>query len=123
MILGEAPYGINGSFGSPEKEFSAKFSEVMTKCCCFSLHYSGDNSYLFVNGQDVLKFKANDKNISFSPQICLGSISNGVSTLASREVSLGENIYDFSVNYGAIDKYDKMYFLKKSSIHDSTYSY
>ena len=37
-------FGINGSFGSPEKEFSIYFSKANTKFC-FSLHYDADNSY------------------------------------------------------------------------------
>ena len=28
------------------------------KIFCLSLHYNGDNSYLFVNGKEVTKFKA-----------------------------------------------------------------
>ena len=34
LILGEGPtYGINGSFGSSEKEFSISFSKANTKFC------------------------------------------------------------------------------------------
>ena len=39
-----------------------------------SLHYNGDNSYLFVNGIEQFKFKANDSNI-VANQLCLGNIS------------------------------------------------
>ena len=31
---------------------------VDNKTFCLSLHYNGDNSYLFVNGKEVIKFKA-----------------------------------------------------------------
>ena len=49
MILGEGPTSdINGSLGSPEYKFIIYFSKENTKFC-LSLHYSGGNSYLFVN--------------------------------------------------------------------------
>ena len=41
-----------------------------------SFHYSGDNSYLIVNGKEIYKFKARNKNVNFPTQIWLGSISN-----------------------------------------------
>ena len=38
LILGEGPtFGINGSFGPPEKKFSINFSKANTKFC-LSLH-------------------------------------------------------------------------------------
>ena len=47
LVLGEGPtYGINGTSGSPEKKFSINFSRANTKFC-LSLHYNGNNSYLF----------------------------------------------------------------------------
>ena len=30
---------------------------------CLSLHYNGDNSYLFVNGKEVTKFKAKNSEL------------------------------------------------------------
>ena len=42
-----------------------------------SLHYNADNSYLFVNGQEIFKFKAENKNFNCPTQFCLGIISNG----------------------------------------------
>ena len=41
---------------------------------CLSLHYNGANSYVFVNGTEIIKFKAKDSEIVLSP-LCLGSIS------------------------------------------------
>ena len=71
-----------------------------------SLHYNADNSYLFVNGKEIFKFKADNKNVNFPTRFCLGSISNGLSNTESKEVSLNGNIYDFSVDYNSIDKSD-----------------
>ena len=38
------------------------------------MHYNGANSYLFVNGTEIYKFKAKDSNIVASP-LCFGNIS------------------------------------------------
>ena len=62
------------------------------------LHYNTDNSYLFVSGKEISKFKADNKNVNFPTQFCLGSISDGFSNIESRDVSLNENVYDFSVD-------------------------
>ena len=56
--------------------------------------------------QLLFKFKANNKNVNSPEQICLGSISNEFSATESRELSLNGNVYDFSVDYGFIDKFD-----------------
>ena len=45
-------------------------------------------SYLFVNKK--FKFKADNKNVNFPTQFCIGSISNGFSATESRELSLNE---------------------------------
>ena len=71
-----------------------------------SLHYNGNNSYLFVNGKEIFKFKADNKNINIPTQFYLETISNGFGATESRVVSLKGNVYDFSVDYNAIDKPD-----------------
>ena len=45
----------------------------------FCLHYNEANSYLFVNGTEIYKFKAKDSEIVASP-LCLGNISKNWST-------------------------------------------
>ena len=71
-----------------------------------SLLYVADNSYLFVNPKEILKFKADNKTVNFPAQFCFRSIPNGFSARESREVSLNVNVYDFSVDYNSIDNYD-----------------
>ena len=106
LILGEGPtYGINGSFGSPEKKFSINFSKANTECCLIS-HYNADNSYLFVNGKEIFKFKAGDKNVNLPSQLCLGRIFNGFTATESRELSLNGHVCGLLVNYNSIDKSD-----------------
>ena len=71
------------------------------------LHCIVDNSYLFVNGKEIFKFKNDNKNVNFSTQCCLGSISNGIcSATESIEVSSNGNVYDFSVDYNSTNKSD-----------------
>ena len=85
-----------------------------------NLHYNADNSYLFVNGKEIFKFKADNKNINFPTQFCLGSISNGFSANESREVSLNGNLYNFLVDSNSIDKSDILniheYLVNKNNI-------
>ena len=56
--------------------------------------------------EKIIKFKADNKNFNFLTQFFLGSVSNGFSAIESREVSLNGNVYNFSVDYNSIDKYD-----------------
>ena len=70
------------------------------------MHYNADDSYLYVNGKEIFKFKANNKNVNFLTQFGLGSISNGFIATESKEISLNGNVFDFSVSYNSIDKSD-----------------
>ena len=112
-------FGINGNFGSPEKKLRINFTKATTKFC-LSLHYNVDNSYLFVNGKEIIKFKADNKNVNFPTRFCLGSISDGFSATESRKVSLNGNVYDLSVHYICIDKSDTLnihkYLMTKNNI-------
>ena len=55
-----------------EKMYLINFTLTKTKFC-LSLHYNGVNSYLFVNGTEIYKFKAKDSEIAPTP-LCLGKI-------------------------------------------------
>ena len=55
------------------KKYSINYTEKSKKFC-LSLHYNGANSYLFVNGTEIIKFKAKDSEIAATP-LCLGNIS------------------------------------------------
>ena len=52
---------------------------VTKKKFCQSLHYNGADRYLFVNGAEIIKFKAKDSEIVASP-LSLGNISKDWST-------------------------------------------
>ena len=86
---------------------------------CLSLHYSDDNIYLFVNGKEIINFKAKDSEIVLHP-LCLGGISKDFSSKIANNVGLTRYIYDFSVDYWAIaiDKTLNIhkYLMKKNNI-------
>ena len=78
LILGKGhTQGLDGSTLTAEKLYSINFTENNKKFC-LSLHYNGANSYLFVNGTEIYKFKAKDSEIVATP-LCLGNISKDFS--------------------------------------------
>ena len=62
------------------------------------MHYNGANSYLFVNGTEIYKFKAKDSEILVGPT-CLGNISKDWSVDNAKRTGY---VYEFSVDYEAI---------------------
>ena len=65
--------GINDTTIYAEKLFHNNFIELGEKFV-LSLHYNGDNSYLFANGRQELKFKAKDDQI-INEKLCIGNLS------------------------------------------------
>ena len=61
---------------------------------------------MLVNRKEIFKFKADNKNVNFLTQFCLGSMTNGFTVTNFREVSLNGNVFDFSVYYSSIDRSD-----------------
>ena len=73
LVLGKgSTQGLEHTL-TAEKMYSINFT-VTKKKFCLSLHYNGENSYLFVNGTEIYKFKAKDSEIVATP-LCLGNIS------------------------------------------------
>ena len=72
------------------------------------MRYNAENSNLFVNEKEIFKFKADNKNVNFPTQFCLGGKSSGFSVTEFREISLNGNVDDFTVDYNSIDKFDKL---------------
>ena len=74
LILGKGPtQGLGEHSLTAEKMYSINFGDN-NKNYCLSLHYNGANSYLFVNGTEIIKSKAKYSEIVASP-LCLGNIS------------------------------------------------
>ena len=83
------------------------------------MHYNGVNSYLFVDGTEIYKFKAKESEIGAGP-LCLGNISKDWSVDNTRRTSFNGYIYDFRVHYVAITVGDTKdihkYLMKKNDI-------
>ena len=83
------------------------------------MHYNVANSYLFVNGTEIIKFKAKYSEIVATP-LCLGNISKDWSVDNMKDTGLNGYVYDFSVDYDAIAVDDILnihkYLMKKNNI-------
>ena len=77
--------------------YSINFTEKNTKLC-LSLHYNRVNSYLFVNGTEIIKSKAKDSKIQ-AYSLCLGNISKDWSQDNMKKTGFNGYIYDFSTDY------------------------
>ena len=101
-----------------EKMYSINFT-VLEKKFCLSLHYNRANSYLFVDGTEICKFKAKDSEIVATP-LCLGNISKDWSVDNMKKTGFNGYVYDFSVDYDATDVDDikdiHKYLMKKNNI-------
>ena len=73
LVLGKGPTNGLEHTLTAAKMYSINFI-VTKKKFCLSLHYNRANSYLFVNGTEIYKFKAKDSEIVPNP-LCLGNIS------------------------------------------------
>ena len=83
------------------------------------MHCNGDNSYLFVNGKEIINFKAKDSEI-VPYSLCLGGLSKDFEVGYMRASGLIGYVYHFSVDYWAITS-DKIldihkYLMKKNGI-------
>ena len=82
------------------RKFFINFT-VVNKKICLSLHYNGANSYLFVNGTEIYKFKAKESEILVGP-IYLGNISKDWSVDNMKRTGFSDYVYDFSIDYDCI---------------------
>ena len=100
-----------------EKMYSPNFT-VANKTFCLSPHYNGDDSYLFVNGKEFIKFKA--KKQSVVGKLALRNITADFNQADRKSTGLYGYIYDFSVDYNALSN-EKIhdihaYLMKKNRI-------
>ena len=84
-----------------EKEYSTNFTEQQKKFCLI-LHYNGLNSYIFVNGLKIYKFKAKNSEIISAP-FRLSNIWKDFSVDNMTKTELYGYVNDFSVDYDSID--------------------
>ena len=80
--------------------YSVNFTDYREKYC-LRLHYNGANSYLFVNGTEIIKFKGKDSETVATP-LCLGNISKDWSVDNMKDIGLNGYVFYFSVDYDAV---------------------
>ena len=111
-----------------EKTYSPNFS-AKNEIFVLSLHYNGDNSFLFVNGQKVTQFKAKDDVFNNARVLTLGALTvpvypsganNHLSPENTNDTKLYGNFYDFSVDYSPISNENILkihkYLMKKNGL-------
>ena len=92
--------GINDTMIYVEKNYYRNFTDPGKKFV-LSFHYNGDDSYLFVNGRQELKFKAKTDQL-VKEKLCIGNLSDQWTASESEKTGLYENIYDFLVDFQAV---------------------
>ena len=92
--------GINDTTLYAEKVYSQNFTQPSKKFV-LSLHYNDDDSYLFVNGKQELKFKSKTENL-VKEKLCMGNLSDQWTASESEKTGLHGNIYDFVVDCEAV---------------------
>ena len=98
LILGKGPTpGLGEHSLTVEKMYSVNLTDHRVKYC-LSLHYNDANSYVFVNGTEVIKSKAKDSKTAATP-LCLGNISKDWSVDSMKDTGLNGYVYDFSDDY------------------------
>ena len=98
LILGKGlTQGLGEHSLTAENIYSINFTKKNTKPC-LSLHYNVADSYLFVNGTEIIKFKTKHSKIVATP-LCLGNNTKEFSEYNTHEkTGLNGYVYDFSVD-------------------------
>ena len=119
LTLGKGPtQGLGEHSLTAEKMYSVNFTKPINKFC-LSLHYNGSSSYLFVNGTEIIKFKAKDSETVATP-LCLGNISKDWSVDNIKRTGFKGYVYDFTIDYDVIAVDDILdihkYLMKKNNM-------
>ena len=100
-IMGEGLIqGINDTTLYAEKNYWRNLTDPGKKYIT-SLHYNGDDSYVFVNGRQELKFKDKTDQL-VKEKLCIGNLSDQWTESESEKTGLYGSIYDFVVDYEQI---------------------
>ena len=93
LIIGKGPtQGLEHTLLTAKKMYSINFT-VTKKKFCLSSHYNGTNSYLFVNGTKITKFKAKNSEI-VAALLCLENISKDWSVDNMIRTEFNGYVYD-----------------------------
>ena len=117
LIIGKGPALRLEDTLTAENVYSINFAEYNKKFCS-NLHDNGVNSYLFVQGKEIIKFRGKDSEIVVTA-LFLGNNSKGWS-VDNMRIGLNGYAYDLSVDYSVIAGDDILhihnYLMKKNDI-------
>ena len=99
--------GINDTTLYTEKVYNQNFTQPSKKFV-LSLHYNRNDSYLFVNGKQELKFKCKTESL-VKEKLRIGNLSHQWTTSESEKTGLYRKIYDFVVDYESINGVKQIY--------------
>ena len=116
LVLGKGPtQGLEHTL-SVERMYWINFTEI-NEIFYLSFHYNGADSYLFVNGKEIHKFKAKHSE-TVATSLCSWNISKDWPADNMKKTGLNGYFYDFIVNYDAIAVADildiRKYLMKKN---------
>ena len=102
LELGEGPtaYIINDNVGTAETKFGINLT-ISNRKFFVCLHYSGNESYLYLNKIEICKFIAHGNIPEY--ELCLESVSKDFTKDEINDISLNGTIYIFSVDHIAIE--------------------
>ena len=83
------------------KDYYVNFTKQHEKVY-LSLYYNGVNSYIFVKGIEIYKFKAKHFEIKADP-LCLGNVSKKFSMDNMKKTRLHRHFYDILLDYDSFD--------------------
>ena len=109
FVMGDGSVqGINDTTLYAEKIYSQNFTQPNKKFV-LSLHYDDNDSYLFINGKQELKFKVKSSQVLIEKRLCIGNLNAQWTTSESEKTGLYGNIYDFIVDYKGIKSVKYIY--------------
>ena len=115
LVIGAGPTQRLEHTLTAEKIYKINFTVTKRKFY-LSLHYNGENSYMFVTGTEIYKFKAK-VSVIVAALLCLGNILKDWSADNMKKTGFNRYVYDFSVDYDATDVDDILdihkYLMKK----------
>ena len=103
--------GINDTTLHAEK-VTIKILLKESKKFVLSLHYNRNDSYLFVNGKQELKFRCKTESL-VKEKLCIGNLSHQWTTSESEKTGLYGKIYYFLVDYESINGVKQIYDMRR----------
>ena len=102
LILGEGPtQGLDDTTLTAEAKYPINFTQ-RNKRSVLSLHYNGNNSFLFVNATRIYQFKAKNSEIK-DYALCLSNLSKDFTISNMIKTELGRVLKFFSIDFNPID--------------------